>query len=47
MAIYMAHKRTLMQLTVGNKDRDVVCVYNQAFMHIGSGYEQDTWRILM
>ena len=24
-----------------------MCAYNQAFMHVGSGYEQDMQRILM
>ena len=47
MAIYMARKRTYMRLTGIKQGDDDVCAYRQAFMHVGSGYEQDMWRILM
>ena len=47
MAMYMVRKRTCTWLTGDKQDEDAVCAFKQAYMHVGSGYEQDTWRILM
>ena len=45
--MYMVRKRTCTWLTGDKQDEDAVCAFKQAYMHVVSGYEQDTWRILM
>ena len=45
--MYMVRKRTCTWLTGDKQDEDAVCAYKQAYMHVGSGYEQDMQRILM
>ena len=40
-------KRTYTQLTGGKQNARALCAYNWASIHVGFGYEQDMWRILM
>jgi len=46
-AICTVLKRTYTRLTGGEHNKHVLCAYSRAHLHVGCGYDQDMWRILM